>query len=206
MYRLIKKTGVRVCVWFTQTCSRNANQDLKWEQPLTVWELDWVSNPVITPSSVLTWRYLDEDARWLQKLQVPNAHHLLHADHVNFYCCSRMNSACHTARSAVSDPSEGNRYRHTCSWFETNEFECLVAVCMPTGVGSSVSFELPRLQSSRTLMPSAAASAGSANCWRWRICSLFPDCVTRHHLLKMRPLRALCREKRKDLINRGSKL
>jgi len=111
-----------------------------------------------------------------------------------------------TARSAVSDPSEGNRYRHTCSWFETNEFECLVAVCMPTGVGSSVSFELPRLQSSRTLMPSAAASAGSANCWRWRICSLFPDCVTRHHLLKMRPLRALCREKRKDLINRGSKL
>jgi len=34
-------------------------------------------------------RYLDEEARRLQKLQVPNALHLLHADIVNCYTALR---------------------------------------------------------------------------------------------------------------------
>jgi len=142
------------CVWTRAIYQRRQSRpEMKIATRLTVGLSEWPCNNTV---ECIRARYLGEDARRLQKPQVPNAHHLLHADNVNPSCSLsvRLDSAWNCQIRCF-----GKRYRHTCSWFETNEFECLVALCTATVGSSSVSFELPPLQSSRTLMSAAAAAA-----------------------------------------------
>jgi len=80
-------------------------------------------------------RYLDEDARRLQKLQVPNALHLLHADDA-----ASVWTAPGTARS---DPRRSQRPgvigTRAVGLRATNDFECLVEPLM-SAVGSALNF------------------------------------------------------------------
>jgi len=164
-------------VWFTQFCTaewRRCRPEMKKGRHGSGTGRE-MTDPITTPAPCTvprrdTWTGCPEAAETAGAVR-PNAYHVLLAlgrceflavRAVHLDSRAAPGTADSAARNACVSADASKRYRHTCSWFRTNEFECLVAaaVRMRTDVGSfdllwtpcaSVVVQFDRGQSHRAL-------------------------------------------------------